>query len=292
MLATALDLESVRIEPGSFVDPGLGDRHSDLLVSTRLAGQTTLVYILFEHQSTVDPRQCLRVLGYLVRVWERWARDHPGDAPLPATLGVVIAHAPDGWTAATELHALVRPSPASIEGLAALVPNLRIVVDDLAHTTNEALRERSLALFPTLALWLLRDARRPDALLHNLTAWADALHAVALAPDGLRALAILVRYLSLVLERERFEQFRDKMKELAPATEEAAMNYHDHVIEEGRQQGRTEGQRATLTKLLTIKFGPLDTTVIERLETATPVELDRALERILSAESLDAVFAE
>ncbi len=111
------------------------------------------------------------------------------------------------------------------------------------------------------------------------------------APDGLRALAILVRYLSLVLERERFEGFRDKMKQLAPATEEAAMNYHDYVIEQGRQQGRTEVQRETLTKLLTLKFGPLDTDVVERIEGATPDELERALERILSADTLDAVLA-
>ena len=66
------------------------------------------------------------------------------------------------------------------------------------------------------------------------------------------------------------------------------MNYHDHVIE----QGRTEGQRATLTKLLALEFGPLDTTVAERLATATTAELDRALERILSAETLDAVFSQ
>jgi predicted transposase YdaD len=300
-LAAALDAAGLELEPASYVDPDLADSHSDLLFSTRLGEEPALVYMLFEHQSTVDEIMPLRVLAYLVRIWKRWLRDHV--VSLPPIVAVVVSHARDGWTAATELHAIVRPPPAAFDGLAALVPNFRVLVDDLARATNEELHGRALAPFPKIALWLLRDGRHPDALLHNLAGWATALHDVAIASDGMRAMQIVLSYLNAVLERERFEQFRDKMVELAPATEEVTMRYSDYMIEQGREQGleqgieqgieqgRTEGQRATLVKLLTLKFGPLDADTLARIDAAQPLELERAVERVLSADTLTAVFA-
>jgi hypothetical protein len=100
----------------------------------------------------------------------------------------------------------------------------------------------------------------------------------------------LFHYLNAVLERERFVELRAKMVELAPTTEEAVMRYSEAMIEQGREQGRTEGQRAALTKLLTLKFGALDRAITARIEAASPPELDRALDRLLGAETPAAVF--
>lgn len=84
------------------------------------------------------------------------------------------------------------------------------------------------------------------------------------------------------------------MVELAPATEEPTMRYSDYMIEKGREKGielgRTEGQRATLVKLLVLKFGPLDADTLARIDAATPLELEHALEKILSADTLAAVL--
>jgi hypothetical protein len=84
------------------------------------------------------------------------------------------------------------------------------------------------------------------------------------------------------------------MVQLAPTTEEAVMRYSDAMIEQGREQGleqgRTEGQRAALTKLMTLKFGSLDRALADRIEVRDPGELERALERLLAAETPTAVF--
>ena len=61
--------------PGSFVDEDLSAVHSDLLYRVQLAGRPAFVYVLLEHQSTVDTLMPLRLLGYLVRVLERHARE-------------------------------------------------------------------------------------------------------------------------------------------------------------------------------------------------------------------------
>ena len=73
------------------------------------------------------------------------------------------------------------------------------------------------------------------------------------------------------------------------------MRYSDYIMEKGREKGielgRTEGQRATLVKQLTLKFGALDADALARIDAATPLELERALEKILSADTLAAVLA-
>ena len=52
-MAEALDWSTLALQPGSFVDPLLIERHTDLLFTTAWrGGAEALVYLLFEHQST------------------------------------------------------------------------------------------------------------------------------------------------------------------------------------------------------------------------------------------------
>lgn len=61
-------------------------------------------------------------------------------------------------------------------------------------------------------------------------------------------------------------------------------------LEEGREEGRAEGQAKTLGKQLQLKFGQLPDAISQKLQQASEAELDLWTERILFAESLDAVF--
>ena len=51
-----------------------------------------------------------------------------------------------------------------------------------------------------------------------------------------------------------------------------------------------QGRAATLLKLLTRKFGTLDTSLRQRIEKASEIELDAWTERVLFAASLDEVL--
>lgn len=59
---------------------------------------------------------------------------------------------------------------------------------------------------------------------------------------------------------------------------------------EGRQEGRQEGEQNILLRLLTRRFGPLDPATKQRLQQASPEELERWTDNILDAQSLDEVF--
>lgn len=59
---------------------------------------------------------------------------------------------------------------------------------------------------------------------------------------------------------------------------------------EGRLEGRLEGSARTLLHQLTLKFGSPDAAVIARLSTADLDQLTLWSGRILTAESVEAVF--
>lgn len=61
---------------------------------------------------------------------------------------------------------------------------------------------------------------------------------------------------------------------------------------EGRAEGRAEGMQLMLRKQLERRFGALGAAHEERIDNATQAELERWLEAILDAASLDAVFVE
>jgi hypothetical protein len=68
----------------------------------------------------------------------------------------------------------------------------------------------------------------------------------------------------------------------------------DRYIEQGRQAGRQEGRQeggaAILLRLIDRKFGPPSEPVRARISSADPDTLLRWSDRILTADSLDAVL--
>ena len=72
------------------------------------------------------------------------------------------------------------------------------------------------------------------------------------------------------------------------------MTIAEQLIEEGRQEGRAEGRQEGLRRQLLFKFKLpiLDAAYEAQLQAATLEALDRYLERVLTADSLAAVFAD
>lgn len=71
---------------------------------------------------------------------------------------------------------------------------------------------------------------------------------------------------------------------------EFAKRYLSQGRAEGEAKGRAEGEATLLSKLITLKFGPLDDATAGRLRDASTTDLERWAERILTANTLDDVF--
>ncbi|TMQ08875.1 MAG: hypothetical protein E6J90_39110 [Deltaproteobacteria bacterium] len=286
-------------ETGSFVDPRLADRHSDLVFSARLrAAPFSVIYVLLEHQSTGDPTMPLRTMSYEARIWHRFRKAYRATW-LPPILAVVISHVRGGWTTARTLAELFDPAISAcpaLAALAALVPRVPLIIEDLAHRSNADLRAWMLPAFPKLALWLLRDARDPRRLLASFDTWIDSFAEVERASGGSDAMTTLLTYLFRVVKPMHHDELRAKVRQLGPRAEEITMSivdmWHEQGRAKGRQEGRVEGRIAALRRLILVKFGcqMLDDRYEAAIRNATLDALDGYLQRVLTADSVAAVF--
>jgi hypothetical protein len=329
-LRDAITWESLRGESGAYIDPTLVDSYSDLLFSARLRiGDDLPMYLLLEHQSTEDPTMPLRVAAYQIRIWERWLKEHDS-VRLPPMLSVVVSHAPGGWTKPQSFEEMFEPLVMGHPALAFLVPHYSLVVEDLAVRSDDALLARSLPPFQKLTLWALRDARDPVRLLASFDTWASTMLSLLQEPFGRHEFAILVRYLSEVIDPIHWAALHARIRHMSipsipPANiatfarliddkmykeglqegrQEGLQEGRQEGLQEGRQEGLQEGRQeglqeglqegraAALRELMLFKFklASLGPQHEARLQGATPEAIDRYLQRVLIADSLAAVF--
>lgn len=333
-IAEAIAWETLAGEPASFVGPALTDSHGDRLFSARLRNVAGAVFLLLEHQSTDDAELPLRTLSYQLRIWERMRNEDPGARPAPI-ITMVVSHARGGWPRPDRANAdEARPEIASrrsgeardgrttptrgwpdpgrpralafedrfdrrvlaIPGMATLVPRFSLVLDDLAHLSDDDLKARSLGAFQKLALWLLRDARDAARLLESFDAWRTEMLQVLHRPDGREAFATLITYLFRVIDPVHGHELHARIQQLGRRAEEATMTIadwlHQEGHKEGREEGREEGRVATLRSLLICKFKlqTLDDRYEARLRAVPAEALEGYLQRVLTASSLADVF--
>jgi hypothetical protein len=289
-LVARIDFKSLTLCPGSFVDQELAERHTDLLFSANIAGRAAFVYVLFEHQSTVDPLMPFRLLRYMVRIWDGYVADHPSARLLPAILPVVLHHSETGWRAGVRFEDLLDVDGEMRAAIAEHVPRFRFLLDDLNRESDEALHTRAMSAFGRLVLWCLKHARASDELVKGLRGWADLLREVRTAPNGAAALATIWRYIFAVNERRLEELLPLLVAAVGEDGREELMTTAEYLIEQGREEGLRkglqEGRRALLLKQLSARFGALPEDAVARVNAADAAKLDLWAERVLTAPTL------
>jgi predicted transposase/invertase (TIGR01784 family) len=270
-----LDLATLDACPGSFVDEELRHAHADLLFTVRTTSQReALVYVLFEHQSSFDAQMPLRLLRYMVRVWERWLRDHPGTSTLPIVLPVLLHHGATGWQVAPELASMLDADVELLEATRPFQPHFRFVLDDLATLSIEALAARTLhalARLVQLAFWSSRSFERLLAAEPLMRAVASTLT----RDERTRALLLqLYQYVYLAAPPEvEQERIRTILLGIAgPEGKEDVVNAGEMLIEQGREQGRA-ALRSALIEILAARSVPISEMGRARIAACTDVEL-------------------
>lgn len=304
ILAT-VDLSQLELVPGSFVDEAMRERHTDLLFRAprwrHQAGQDPFVYFyfLFEHLSNPDALAAFRMLQYEVDIWRGLLREDPSRKTLPPIIALVVHHGPGGWRGARSVHEMIE----GLEELPALrpfLPNLELLIDDLALASNTDLLERPLAPIPKVAVWMLRDGRDAEKLLAQVRTWGPTLELAA--EEEPRELRVVLRYLATVAGPEVWRRVQNLIPEHAPSLEAHMISFFDHVIEQGREQGIQQGLeqgiqqgqvvalRDTLRGVLRERFGEATAALDARIDSLTTEALQRGILRAVSAASAEDVF--
>jgi predicted transposase YdaD len=292
-----VDWSSLRRESGSVVDPELRESQSDLLFSARLqGGEPLLLYLLLEHQSSVDRWMALRMLRYVVRQLEHWRQEHPGSEALPVVIPVVMYHGLEGgWTAARRVEELFQLPSEAKERWRALVPRLEYLVDDLTTEREEALRARTGPPLVRLALLLLRYGRAEE-LAGHVEGWKALFAEVHATPEGLEQLRAVVHYLLKVGDKAVRAPIRRVIEFVAveQRAEELMTSIADEFIEQGRQQGWVEGQASGqargraegVLRILAARGIDVDERARQLILACTDLDtLDRWFDRALNATS-------
>lgn len=101
---------------------------------------------------------------------------------------------------------------------------------------------------------------------------------------------------------------REALREMDPSKYEYQSDFARHYIAlgraegavegkaegkaEGRAEGKVEAKLELLLRLIELRFGPQPSGVVEHIRGASPATLDRLVERILDAESVDDLIAD
>jgi predicted transposase/invertase (TIGR01784 family) len=291
-ISQLIDPDTLELCSDHFVDEKLQDLETDLLFRVKLAGCTAFLYVLLEHQSTVDKLMIFRILRYLVRIWDRWLRDHEGSATLPPILPIVLYQGPGTWTAAQDFPALLDAPEELREALRPWTPSFSAFVDDLSEQTDEDLEKMKATALVRLVLLLLKHIHDGD-LPNRLEQWLPTFLAVLQGPGGLSAVISVLKYLIEASEKLTYDHIRSLAEGLSD-TKEVAMTLAEQFREEGRRQGvqkgALRGARSVLLKQLHTRFGAISDETVARLDAATSDDLERWAVRIITVDSLDEVF--
>ena len=309
-VVSEVDWSSLRREPVSVVDPELRETESDLLFSARMhTGHSLLLYVLLEHQSSVDSWMALRMLRYVVRQVERWRQEHPESARLPVIIPLVMYHGVDGvWTAPRRVEDLfdLPEEEEARERWRALVPRFEYLLDDLTAEREEALRARSGPPLARLA-WLVLRYGRTEELARKLPEWVALFAQVEADAEGAEHLVVLIRYLvwvgdaavhtaarrvlHSVLDEQRAEELMGSWAE--EMIERGVQKGLAMGREEGLQQGLIRGRAEGILRILTARGVHIDEEARQRILTCTDMAtLDRWFDRSLNATTLSEMLGD
>jgi predicted transposase YdaD len=314
-LQAMLDLDPARLRflDPAHVDPELRGTASDLIVEVprRRARGSPAVPAIFifavEHQSRDERFMVFRQLGYCVRIWERWLRDHPEATHLPPIVPVVVHNGDRPWRSPTRLDALLDlPDVPRDARLRSLLPSLEFVLADLAgpDLTREAMRAAGAEPVSETLVEILQAATRPEAEA-LFDQWTTSLAPLCDEPAGGSTLVAVLWYL-LNVSAVPDERIVAASEALPEPTKESFMTGAEQLIQKGlvkgrqeglmagRQEGRQEGEHAALAavalRLTRLRFGDVPPETEARISAASNAELERWIEGILTAERLADLF--
>jgi hypothetical protein len=249
---------------------------ADLLFSVKIGPSDALVYILWEHQRSEDPSMALRLLTYMVRIWDDQLKKQGRPARLAPILPVVLAQDKDRWKTSAQFQDLFT-FPEAIEKTArACTPDFsfrllqlaEMAYEDIHGTPEGVLTLRSLKAEPVGEL-LRSEVWDRDLITGVSREWVERFFRYVLNAD---------------VDREAFQArvLSQGSVVLTSAAMTLAEQFRQEGLQKGRQEGRQEGEiasrRQALQDVLEARFGEVPAGLLEALTAVSDVQ---RLEKLL-----------
>lgn len=237
-IVSVLDWGTLAPAPASFVKQSLQQSHTDLLYSVRAGDREVLLYLLFEHQTTVDATMPLRLLSYITQVLRQHVETR--GLPLPPVLPFVLHQGPDRWTVSTAFLDLFS-LPVELEGLLRpYLPSFRHELLDLTQF-DPVKSEGDPRLQVILAL--MKAAREKRVM--DFFEWlgrAEPSVTMVLYEDLFRRCLLYAVHIDVSLDAEGIARHLSSSPELRDQAMTLAQKLRNEGRNEGRAEGRVEGR--------------------------------------------------
>ena len=233
-MAAPIRWNTGRLHSTSFVSHSLAKKYSDILVSFEAGEREVLMYVLLEHQTTVDKLMPLRFYWYQGAVWSQWVADHPGEElPLPFVIPFLIHQGPAGWEISAQFADLFDLT-GEFEPFAPYVPHFQHLWLDLSKI-NPSGEEKD----PMLRLILEFMKRiREDKVLECFNWMAGQLMDKPIPVELLRLMLICAWNVDTSLDVEAIA----RSVEANPKLQGTVMTTYQKILADGEAKGRADGE--------------------------------------------------
>lgn len=288
-LVQQLEWDSLRPAPTRTTQAS--ERRGDLAFRIRtLDGHPLEVHILFEHQRDPEFRTVFRVLEYEARTW---LQQIEAREPVIRVVPLVLYNGARPWPHPTSVEAAM-PEDGLEPDLGGLQVRGGFLLADLSQIPDDALSRAALGAHLRLGLWLLKHAPQLDQATFwpRFTAWLSVLAEIYALADGASRLRALLDYIASVVGEPSEDNLNIIGGALPEPVKETVMTWAEALTQRGEERGRTKHARQTLRRQLTLRYGDLSSEITARIDEAPVDQLDRWLDRIVIASTLDEVFAD
>ena len=255
-LSAQIAWDQLRVEPGSFVDSHYRHTESDLLFSANIAGTNGRLYLLFEHQLTNEPTLALRLLRYMVRIWETCLKQQPTPIRLPVILPIVLAQNAEVWELSPRFASLLDVPTGCEAALRPFIPDFTFRLIQLAALPFAAIRGTPAGI---MTLRVMKAERVAQLLADPV--WDEAL----LIQLPQQTLELLLRYvLHADIDKAAFarklnaitqtELQNNAMSLAEQLRQEGLEKGLEKGLQKGLQKGRQEGIQEDILEALEIRF--------------------------------------
>ncbi len=260
-IVAKVDWPTLKVLPTSFIKSGLQQVSADLLFNVKIGGDDALFYLLFEHQSTVDPSMPLRMFGYVFEILVQHHKEH--GLPLPPVLPFVFHQGPDRWNVSTAFEDLFKFPDDLAADLLPFLPKFHHALLDLTRYDPEQDEDRHDL---QSILQLMKFARMKQVL--SYFEWY-ATKDLIIGEILLARLLIYVLHVDSDLDVEQIYRSLSSKSE----AQKAIMSVAEKLLAKGRVEGRSQGywlgRIQSLEEFLNLPQSPRET-----LELLTVAELE------------------
>ena len=304
-LVAHLDFSQLTHINRSFIPDNLREQESDIVYSVPFRSESKteelLIYILIEHQSTVDVTMGFRVLFYMTQIWDFQRREWESNN-IPKSqwrfrpiIPIVFYTGDQTWQTPLTISTVMDLPDV----LSEFVPKFGTLFFSVKDTDTIQLTKSDHPFG-----WLLTVLQKERATKEEMrAALIEAVaHIDTLDDEKAQQWRRAIFYLYLLILHRRPTEEHDELKTLVHQQiqetsrkeegETMAQTMAQYLMEQGEKRGEKRGEtnakREDILKLLRLRFDPVPESVTNKISAIRSLSrLDTLFERVATAQTFD-----